>query len=197
MSEKRGAFRPPRARSREGRPTPSPIPPVPGTRRPAGPGSLTVSAPFLRGPAPAPPGAAHTRGPAAPAPSGRLGSQAAAARAGHGPMDQPAESFLRGKRRDGAGRAGEAGRERAGGGRGEEGERGLRGVLSPPPPRRKLQGRWFQGPAPGLLLTTIIITRRMGSCLGARPRAESTLYNITLFKPSESSCIAVSSPLGR
>ena len=64
----------------------------------------------------------HTPGPVAP--PAQLGSQAAAARAGHGPMDQPAESFLRGKRRDGTGRggAGEAGRERAGRGQREEGE---------------------------------------------------------------------------
>lgn len=50
--------------------------------------------------------------------SARLGSQAAAARAGLGLMDRPAESFLRGKRRDGAGRGGgggeEKGRERKG-----------------------------------------------------------------------------------
>lgn len=55
--------------------------------------------------------------------SSRLGSQAAAARAGLGLMDRPAESFLRGKRRDGTGRGG-AGRGRRGGkGPGEEGER--------------------------------------------------------------------------
>lgn len=50
--------------------------------------------------------------------SARLGYQAAAARAGLRLMDRPAESFLRGKRRDGAGRGRgggeEKGRERKG-----------------------------------------------------------------------------------
>lgn len=100
-----------------------------GTHRPKGRGSLTVSAPLprcrprrVRRPhtpetRPLPPR------PVPASPPARLGSQAAAARAGHGPMDQPAESFLRGKRRGGAGRGG--GR-RGGKGPGEEGERSER-----------------------------------------------------------------------
>lgn len=92
--------------------------------------------------------------PPRPVPSARLSSQAAAARAGHGPMDQPAESFLRGKRRDRAGR----GRGRRGGkGLGEEGERrvtgggvrrrGLRGRLLPPQETAGEAG--CRGPPPG------------------------------------------------
>lgn len=68
--------------------------------------------------------------PAAP-PAG-LGSQAAAARAGHGPMDQPAESFLRGKRRDGAGRGGGGGDGKGRQRKGREGGSEACGASSPP-----------------------------------------------------------------
>lgn len=133
---------------------PFPSCPPPGTHQPAGRGSLTVSAPLSRGQAPAPPSAARTRRPLLPpAPPVPLSSQAAAARAGHGPMDHPAESFLGGKRRDGTGRggAGEAGRKRAGRGRGEGGKRPAGRLL----PRRKRLGRPVPGTAPRLLITTI------------------------------------------
>lgn len=149
-----GAFRPPWGSYGNGRPPPFPILPAPGdppARRPrlthrqrsafprSGPGtsfSRTQPRPLLP-----------------PAPPVLLSSQAAAARAGHGPMDQPAESFLGGKRRDGTGRggAGEEGRKRAGRGRGEGGKRPAGRLL----PRRKRLGRPVPGTAPRLLITTI------------------------------------------
>lgn len=121
----------------------------------------------------------HTPGPATP--PARLSSQAAAARAGHGLMDQPAESFLRGKRRDGAGRG-------RGGGEGKGRQRTGRGGGTRPagasyPPHRKPQGRRVPGPAPRLRITTIIIMRGMEFGLGASQCAKpcTIFFYLILF----------------
>nr|XP_039330443.1 collagen alpha-1(III) chain-like [Saimiri boliviensis boliviensis] len=140
---------------------------------------LRVPWPHTLAPAPA-----HS-GPSAPPAS--LGSQAAAARAGHGPRDQPAESFLRGKRRDGTGRdgAGRAGR-RGGKGPGEEGERsgqpggGRARPAGRPSPTGNRRGRPRLGPAPGPLTTTV----RLELCLRARARGLNPGQVLSLTPPN-------------
>lgn len=127
-------------------------------------------------PAPARPAAAYTRDPAAPAPSGPVCPACHARLPGRGSggrtrADGPADGKFPPRKEEGRGEAGrgEAGRKRAGRGRGEERATGRRGseaggaVCSPT--GNRWGGRW-QGPAPKLLITKIII--RMKFCLGAR-----------------------------
>lgn len=125
-----------RAPGRGGRlPLPS-LPPL-GTHRPAGRGSLTVSASLRSGPAPAPLAASRSRSPPAPsrqvlaAPPVPLASQAAAARTGHGRWTSRWK--VSSEERGGTGRGG-AGRGRRGGkGPAEEGERRGREACGRPP----------------------------------------------------------------
>lgn len=173
-SPKEGCFRRPRSAMEEGDagafPTPGRAPEKESRLlfHPARPvGSLARSARWAHSPsasrlpccpAPARPAAADTRGPAAPAPSGPAARPVrlarlprCAARAGLRLMDRPAESFLRGKRRDGTGRGG-AGRGRRGGkGPGEEGERRKQGRPEGPsaPPQETAGEAGCRDPPPG------------------------------------------------
>lgn len=147
-----GAFRLPWESSRKGRPPPSPIPPAPGDPPTCRPGLTHRQRPASQRPGPRASGGGTHPEPTRSLPSGPGCSARSARLPGRGStdrtrqMDQPVESFLRGKRRDGAGRGGGGGEEK---GRQRKGRGGVeRPAGVPRVPRRKRLGRPVPGTRP-------------------------------------------------